>query len=137
MESTLQTDTKKIEKKRSKKIKKLVIVGRAYIHATYNNTIITFTDQGGDVISIFSAGQAGFSGPKKATPYAAGVIVKRAAEKAKNYGLREVNVFVSGVGSGREAAIRAINNNGINILSVKDITPIPHNGCRPKKPRRV
>ena len=124
-------------KKKTKKIKKIVTIGNIYINASYNNTIITFTDQKGDVISSSSAGQAGFSGPKKATPYAAGIIVRRAAEKAKERGLRDVNIFVSGIGSGREASIRAINANGFNVLTVKDITPIPHNGCRSKKPRRV
>lgn len=130
------TQGKKIIRK-SKNIKKVVPLGRAYIKASYNNTIITFTDQNGDVISWSSAGTVGFHGPKKSTPYAAQSIIRDAATKAKERGLKEVRVFVRGVGSGREAAIRAINTNGINVLSIKDITPIPHNGCRPKKPRRV
>jgi len=128
---------KKQEKKSKKKIKKQVPIGRAYIKATYNNTIVTFTDQSGNVIAWSSAGTAGFRGPKKATPYAAGVIVRQAVEKAKECGLKEVSVFVKGVGSGREAAIRALNTNGLTSISIKDVTPIPHNGCRPKKPRRV
>jgi len=95
------------------------------------------TDQNGDVISWSNAGENGFKGPKKATPYAAQMIVKRAIEKAKGVGLRDVLVFVKGVGTGRESAVRALNANGLNILAIKDITPIPHNGCRPRKPRRV
>jgi len=122
---------------KSKKIKKQVGSGHAYIQATYNNTVVTFTDKNGDAITQCSAGQVGFKGPKKSTPYAAGIIVKTAAEKAKPWGLKEVHVFVKGVGSGREAAIRALNANGINVLSIKDVTPIPHNGCRPPKQRRV
>ncbi|MBI3290947.1 30S ribosomal protein S11 [Candidatus Falkowbacteria bacterium] len=120
-----------------KAAKKQVPTGRAYIRATYNNTLITFTDASGNALVQYSAGQAGFKGPKKSTPYAAGIIVSNAAGKVRDYGLKEVNVFVKGVGGGREAAIRALNSNGINVLSIKDITPIPHNGPRPKKPRRV
>ena len=129
---------KKLVKKKKKKAQKVVKSGRAYIQATYNNTMMTLTDNQGDVISWASAGLAGFKGAKKATPYAAGIITKIATQKAREeYGLEEVSVFVSGVGTGREAAIRALNANGLNVLSIKDITPIPHNGCRPKKPRRV
>ena len=120
-----------------KKIKRQVASGRAYITASYNNTIISFTSPAGDALTQCSAGQVGFRGPKKSTPYAAGIIVQKAAERVKPYGLKEVSVFVKGVGGGREAAIRALNVNGINVLSIKDITPIPHNGCRAKKPRRV
>ncbi|MFA5021934.1 MAG: 30S ribosomal protein S11 [Patescibacteria group bacterium] len=123
--------------KSAKKIKRQVSSGRAYVLATYNNTLISFTDQTGNALAQCSAGQMGFKGPKKSTPYAAGVIVQKAVEKVKPYGLKEVNVLVTGVGGGREAAIRALNANGINVLSIKDITPIPHNGCRAKKPRRV
>ncbi|MDD2807797.1 MAG: 30S ribosomal protein S11 [Patescibacteria group bacterium] len=119
------------------KVKRQASSGRAYIRASYNNTLISFTDATGGALAQCSAGQVGFKGPKKSTPYAAGIIVARAAEKVKPYGLKEVNVFVKGVGGGREAAIRAINANGINVLGITDITPIPHNGCRPKKPRRV
>jgi small subunit ribosomal protein S11 len=129
---------KKLIKKKKKKTAKVVKVGRAYIQATYNNTIITLTDTAGDVISWASAGLAGFKGAKKATPYAAQIITKIASQKAKEeYGLEEVSVFVSGVGTGREAAIRALNANGLNVVAIKDTTPVPHNGCRPKKPRRV
>lgn len=125
--------------KRSNKKKKFrqVSSGRAYIQATYNNTIVTFTDAEGNALASSSAGQNGFKGPKKATPYAASVIVNNAVEKVTPYGLKEVHIFVKGVGLGRDAAIRAINAKGFSILSIKDITPIPHNGCRPRKPRRV
>ena len=98
---------------------------------------MTLTDQDGNALSWGSAGANGFKGAKKATPYAAQIIVKNAVEKAKEYGLKEVVVFVKGVGTGRESAVRALNINGLEILSIKDTTPIPHNGCRPKKPRRV
>ena len=129
---------KKLIKKKKKKTARVVKVGRAYIQATYNNTMITLTDTNGDVISWASAGLAGFKGAKKATPYAAQIITKIAAQKAKEeYGLQEVSVFVSGVGTGREAAIRALNANGLDVSAIKDVTPVPHNGCRPKKPRRV
>lgn len=129
---------KKLVKKKKKKTARVVKVGRAYIQATYNNTMITLTDNNGDAIAWASAGLAGFKGAKKATPYAAQIITKIAAQKAKEeYGLQEVSVFVSGVGTGREAAIRALNANGLDVSSIKDTTPVPHNGCRPKKPRRV
>jgi len=129
---------KKMVKKKKKKTAKRVKSGRACINATYNNTMVTLTDSKGDVISWASAGIAGFKGAKKATPYAAQIITKIAVQKAKEeYGLEEVSVFVSGVGTGRESAIRSLNANGLNVLAIKDVTPIPHNGCRPKKPRRV
>jgi small subunit ribosomal protein S11 len=129
---------KKLVKKKKRKVAKTVKSGKAFINATYNNTILSLTDNNGDVISWASAGLAGFKGAKKATPYAAQIITKIAVQKAKEeYGLEEVKVFVSGVGTGREAAIRALNANGLNITVIKDVTPIPHNGCRPKKPRRV
>ena len=124
-----------VVKKSSKK--KMVAHGHAYIQATYNNTIITISDSSGNVIAWSSSGQAGFKGPKKATPYASSIVVRNVADKAKRWGLKSVDVFVKGVGSGREAAIRAFNANNIHVLSIKDITPIPHNGCRPPKVRRV
>lgn len=129
--------TKSISEKPKKTIIKQIPRGRAYIQATYNNTIVTLTDLAGNVLSWSSAGRVGFRGPKKSTPYAAGIIVKDAVERAKMFGLREVQVFVKGIGSGREAAIRALHANGLNITSIKDVTPIPHNGCRPPKVRRV
>ena len=133
-----QADRKVIKKKgRKKKVAKKVVVGIAHVKATYNNTIVTLTDLTGNVISWASAGMAGFKGPKKSTPYAAQIISRIAVERAKEFGLQEVSVFVKGVGTGRESAIRALNANGLIISSIKDVTPIPHNGCRPKKPRRV
>lgn len=130
--------TKVVASKRGKKgAVKQVSLGRAYVKSTYNNTIVTLTDQNGNVLSWSSAGQCGFKGPKKATPYAATMIVKDAYEKAKKYGLKEVSVFVRGIGGGREAAIRALNANGLILGSIKDITPIPHNGCRAPRSRRV
>jgi small subunit ribosomal protein S11 len=110
---------------------------RVYIQSTYNNTIITLTDLQGNVLAWASAGSVGFKGPKKATPFAASRVVKALIEKIKDVELKEVSVFVKGVGSGREAAIRALANQGLEISSIKDVTPIPHNGCRPPKPRRV
>lgn len=129
--------TPAVKGRNKKKIKRQVSVGRAYIQATYNNTLLTFTDIAGNTLAQSSAGESGFKGPKKSTPYAAGVIVQKAVEKVAPYGLKEVSVYVRGVGGGREAAIRALNANGINVTSIKDVTPIPHNGPRPKKPRRV
>lgn len=126
---------KKIKSKAKKK--KFVPAGRAYIQATYNNTIVTITDPAGNTLAWSSAGQNGFKGPKKATPYAASIIVRKVVEKVQNFGLKSVEVFVKGVGSGRESAIRALNANNINVTSIKDITPIPHNGVRPPKVRRV
>lgn len=126
-----------MKKVRKKKIKKTVTKGQAYIQATYNNTIVTITDPQGNTLAWSSAGVNGFKGPKKATPYAAGIIVRNVSERVKDYGLNEVEVFVKGVGAGREAAIRALHANGIAVKSIKDVTPIPHNGCRAKKPRRV
>lgn len=129
---------KKLVKKRKKRVARTVKVGNAYINATYNNTMVTLADTNGDVIAWASAGVAGFKGAKKATPYASQIITKIAVQKAKEeYGLQEVSVFVSGVGTGREAAIRALNANGLEVTSIKDTTSVPHNGCRPKKPRRV
>jgi len=139
LEKNKQARAKKKQiKKKKKKVARTVKVGRAYIQATYNNTMVTLADTNGDVISWASAGLAGFKGAKKATPYAAQIITKIAAQKAKEeYGLQEVAVFVSGVGTGREAAIRALNANGLDVSSIKAVTSVPHNGCRPKKPRRV
>jgi small subunit ribosomal protein S11 len=133
-----KVNKKKQKKKKKKGPQKQVKVGKAFIKATYNNTIVTLTDLQGGVISWASAGVAGFKGPKKATPYAAQIITKIATMKAKEeYGLKEVAVFASGVGTGKESAIRALNANGIEVTAIKDVTAVPHNGCRPKKPRRV
>ena len=126
------------KKKKKKKERGKVDTGKVYIKATYNNTIVTIADLNGEVISWASAGVAGFKGPKKSTPYAAQIITKIATMKAKqDFGMKEVSVFVKGVGLGRESAIRTLNSQGLFVTSIKDITPIPHNGCRPKKPRRV
>ena len=124
------------KRKRSHK-KRQVSRGQAHVLATYNNTIITLTDQSGNSLVNCSAGQLGFKGPKKATPYAAGIVVSTACERARDFGLKDVEVLVRGVGVGREAAIRALYANGMNLISIKDITPVPHNGCRPRRPRRV
>jgi small subunit ribosomal protein S11 len=125
-------------RKKKKKATRKVNVGKAYIKATYNNTIVTITDLQGNVISWASAGIAGFKGPKKSTPYAASIITRLAVGKAREeFNLSEVSVFVRGVGTGRESAVRALNSNGLIITSIQDITPVPHNGCRAKKPRRV
>lgn len=113
--------------------------GRAfvYIQSSYNNTIVTLTDTQGNVVAWSSAGAVGFKGPKKATPFAASRVIETLIGKVKKLNIREVAIFVRGVGSGREAAIRALINHGLEINSIKDMTPIPHNGCRPRKPRRV
>lgn len=123
--------------KKKKKIRRQILKGQAHIKCSYNNTIVAFSDLNGKILAWCSAGSLGFKGAKKATPYAATQIVNTAAEKVAKYGLREVDVYVKGVGSGREASIRAIANNDFEITLIKDITPIPHNGCRPRKPRRV
>lgn len=114
-----------------------VAVGTVYIHASYNNTIATATDKNGDVLAWSSAGHMGFKGPKKSTPYAATTVIRDLAGKTKDYGLRDVTVFVKGIGSGRDAAVRALNAQGYTVLSIKDVTPIPHNGCRAPRPRRI
>ncbi|OGI26410.1 MAG: 30S ribosomal protein S11 [Candidatus Moranbacteria bacterium RBG_13_45_13] len=133
----MKKETEKPVVKKKKKIRRQVLKGQAHVQCTYNNTIITFSDLGGKVLAWCSAGLLGFKGAKKATPYAATQIVKAASEKVAKYGLREIEVYVKGVGSGREASIRALANNDFEITLIKDITPIPHNGCRPRKPRRV
>ncbi|MFA4873121.1 MAG: 30S ribosomal protein S11 [Patescibacteria group bacterium] len=111
--------------------------GHVHILATFNNTLVTVTDLGGNVLTWASAGKCGFKGPKKATPYAAGVIIRAVADKAKEMGIREIEVFVRGVGAGRESAVRALAANGFLITAIRDVTPIPHNGVRAPKPRRI
>ena len=123
--------------KRGKKKTQVDANGVAHIKATFNNVIVTLTDVYGNTISWSSAGKNGFRGSRKNTPFAAQVSAENAAKEAYALGLRRVDVFVKGPGSGREAAIRALNTAGLQILSIKDITPIPHNGCRPPKRRRV
>jgi small subunit ribosomal protein S11 len=117
--------------------KKVVPRGRAYILSTFNNTLVTLTDPNGNVIASSSAGQAGFKGSRKSTPYAAQLAAEQAARRGMEHGLRQVDVYVKGPGSGREAAIRTLQASGLTILSIRDVTPIPHNGCRPPKRRRV
>jgi len=124
-------------KKKVKKQLRTVSRGRAYIQATYNNTIVTVTDAQGNVLAWSSSGRMGFKGPKKSTSYAAGIVVRDVATRLEGVGLKEVEVFVKGVGAGREAAVRALNANNIEVLTIKDITPIPHNGPRQPKVRRV
>jgi small subunit ribosomal protein S11 len=121
----------------AKKIKKNVPYGQAHIHATFNNTIVTMTDQQGNVISWASAGTSGFKGSRKSTPYAARQAATQASDNAKEHGLQEVDILVKGPGPGREAAIRAIQTTGIKVRSIADTTPVPHNGVRPPKKRRV
>lgn len=137
MSQTDQQPTQDQPTKKKKRKRSSVMSGTAHIQSTFNNTIVTLSDQKGNVIAWSTAGQAGFKGTKKSTPFAASQAARIAAEKAKPYGLKEVDVFVQGVGSGRESAVRALHNEGIDILSIKDITPLPHNGCRPRKARRV
>ena len=133
------TQTVVVKGKKKKKLAPFLRGGRgqAHIKASYNNTIVSVTDLNGALLAWSTAGKCGFKGPRKATPYAAGVIVKNLAEKVKEFGIKELDVFVKGVGTGRESAVRAFGANGINIVSIKDVTPIPHGGCRPKKKRRV
>ncbi|HAI74529.1 MAG TPA: 30S ribosomal protein S11 [Candidatus Moranbacteria bacterium] len=125
------------EKKKFKKSKRQISKGRATIRCSYNNTIVNIADSSGAILGWCSSGLLGFKGAKKATPYAATQVVANIAEKVKKYGVKELEVFVRGVGSGREASIRALANNGFEVIMIKDTTPIPHNGCRAKKPRRV
>ena len=120
-----------------KKAKKIVTEGNAYIQATFNNTLITITDVNGNTISWASAGGQGYRGAKKSTPFAAQTIMEAAARKALDTGLSEVNVYVKGPGSGRESAIRALGTVGLKVKTIRDVTPIPHNGCRARKTRRI
>jgi small subunit ribosomal protein S11 len=120
-----------------RKERKSVPRGQAHIQSTFNNTLVTITDPNGNVISWGSAGMHGFKGSRKSTPYAAQVTAEAAARKAMEHGLRQIEVYVKGPGSGREAAIRSLQSAGISVVSITDVTPIPHNGCRPPKRRRV
>ncbi len=122
---------------KKKKVRKNIQTGLAYIQCSFNNTIVTITDVSGNVLGWSSAGLKGFRGSKKSTPYAAQMAAEDAGKKAKEYGLRTLSVYVKGPGNGREAAIRGLGNAGYNIMLLRDITPIPHNGCRPSKRRRV
>ncbi len=123
-------------KARKRKVKKNVPEGKAFIHSTFNNTIVTLTDKNGNAISWASAGTLGFKGSKKSTPFAAGMAAEAAGKAASEMGMKKVEVFAKGLGSGRETAIRSLQTAGLEITSISDITPIPHNGCRPpKRPR--
>ena len=123
-------------KPRKRKVKKNVPEGRAFIHSTFNNTIVTITDNDGNAISWASAGTLGFKGSKKSTPFAAGMAAEAAGKAAFDMGMRKVEVFAKGLGSGRETAIRSLQTAGLEITAISDVTPIPHNGCRPpKRPR--
>lgn len=124
-------------KKSGKRVKKNVPSGIAHIRATFNNTIVTITDPTGAVISWSSAGVKGFKGSRKSTPFAAQLVAADAAKKAMDHGMKQVGVFVNGPGTGRESALRALAGAGLRITMIKDVTPIPHNGCRPPKRRRV
>lgn len=124
-------------KQKKRKIRRHVTVGIAHIKATFNNTIVTITDMKGDTLCWASAGTYGFKGSRKSTPFAAQMAAQQAAEKAMKFGLKEVDVKVKGPGSGRESAITALQTAGLTIKSIEDVTPLPHNGCRPKKRRRV
>ena len=128
------------EKKRTrarKRERKSIPVGKAYIQSTFNNIIVTITDPQGNVLAWGSSGTAGFKGSRKGTPYAAQLAARDAARRGMEHGLRQVEVYVKGPGSGREAAIRSLQASGLAITSIRDVTPIPHNGCRPRKRRRV
>jgi len=120
-----------------KRERKAIPAGRAYIQSTFNNTMVTLTDPEGNVIAWGSSGTAGFKGSRKGTPYAAQLAARDAARRAMEHGLRQIEVYVKGPGSGREAAIRSLQSSGLYITSIRDVTPIPHNGCRPPKKRRV
>lgn len=120
-----------------KKVKKTVVDGVAHIHASFNNTIITITDRQGNTLSWATAGGSGFRGSRKSTPFAAQVASQKAGELALEYGMKNLEVFVKGPGPGRESAVRALNSVGLKITNISDVTPVPHNGCRPPKKRRV
>ena len=139
---SVETDIKKVEKTKKikiikKKIKKNITNGIAFVNATFNNTIVSITDNSGNVIAWASAGSRGFKGSRKSTPYAAQIAADHAATKAHEHGLKILTVKLKGPGSGRETALRALQSRGFKILSIKDTTPMPHNGSRPPKKRRV
>ena len=123
--------------RRKRKVKKDITTGECHIHATYNNTIVTITDENGGVISWASSGSIGYKGSKMKTPFAAGQSAEAAGKVAYDMGLRKVDVYVKGIGGGRETAIRSLSTAGLEVTSITDVTPVPHNGCRPPKRRRV
>ena len=130
-------DKKSTKRSTKKRVKKNVERGQAHIQSSFNNTIVTLTDAQGNALSWASAGGLGFKGSRKSTPYAAQMAAETATKAALIHGLKTVDVFVKGPGSGREAAIRALSANGLDVISIRDVTPVPHNGCRPPKRRRV
>ena len=132
----VEKTVKSENKKKSKKIKKNITTGIAFVQATFNNTIVTITDDSGNVIAWSSAGAKGFKGSRKSTPYAAQITADTAATKAQEHGLKTLTVKLKGPGSGRETALRALQSRGFKILTIKDVTPMPHNGARPPKKRR-
>ena len=134
---TAEKPAEKAPTPKRKKTKKMVSEGVAHIHSTFNNTIITITDPVGNVVAWSSAGSVGFKGSRKGTPFAAQLAAENAAKKAMDYGLRTVQVYVKGPGAGRESALRSLQAAGFAVSIIKDVTPIPHNGCRPPKRRRV
>ncbi len=125
------------EKRGSKKDKKKVLRGKAYVYASFNNTIITITDMEGNTVAWDSGGTMEFKGSRKATPYAAQLAARSAIDKAREMGLSEIAIYVKGPGAGRESAIRSLATSGVKVTLIKDVTPVPHNGCRPRKKRRV
>jgi small subunit ribosomal protein S11 len=133
----MEEKTKAKPRAKKNKTAKHVTSGRVYIQATYNNTVVTITDLHGNVLAWSTSGHMGFRGPKKATPYAAGMVIRDVAEKVKPMGFAEAHVLIKGVGQGRDGALRALHAQGLSVLSLRDITPIPHNGPRSPKPRRV
>ena len=131
------TKVKKSSYSKKKKVKKNILNGIAYVQSTFNNTIISIADTNGNVVSWASAGQKGFKGSRKSTPFAAQMAAEDAGKKAAEHGVKSVDVEVRGPGSGRESALRALQSVGFTVNSIRDVTPIPHNGCRPRKRRRV
>ncbi len=127
----------KVTTKSRKRVKKTVVDGVAHIHASFNNTIITITDRQGNTLSWATSGGSGFRGSRKSTPFAAQIASQKAGEVAKEFGMQNLEVFIKGPGPGRESAVRALNSIGFKITNITDVTPIPHNGCRPPKKRRV
>lgn len=135
--TTPEGEEAKVVKVKKSKSKRTVTEGNAYVQSSFNNTVVTITDLSGNVIAWSSAGSNGFKGAKKATPYAAQISAEACINKALLHGIEKLNVFVKGIGAGREQAIRGLHSNGVNIESITDVTPVPHNGCRPRKSRRV
>ncbi|VFP79321.1 30S ribosomal protein S11 [Buchnera aphidicola (Cinara curtihirsuta)] len=129
--------SKKMVSNSKKNIKKQILDGIAYIHASFNNTIITITDRKGNTLGWATSGGSGFRGSRKSTPFAAQIAAEKCADRVKDYGIKNLEIMVKGPGPGRESTIRALNASGFRITNIKDVTPIPHNGCRPPKKRRV